>query len=60
MAIKLVILVVSALASTKIAVIMHALDRRNPLDHLEADLVLAAQAQRRAVSDLDQLSNQCA
>ncbi len=32
---------------------MHELDRGAPLDHLESELVLAAQAQRRAIQHAD-------
>src|SRR6185437_7296104 len=47
--IELMILVVTALAGAEVRVLMHELDGLDPLHHLEAELVLTAQPQRRAV-----------
>jgi len=44
--IELVILVITTLAGAQIRKIMHKLDRLDPLDHLEAKLVLHAQSKR--------------
>ena len=47
------IFVVSALAGAKVREIMNELDRRDPLHHLEPELIFAAQPQRRAVQHAD-------
>ena len=44
------IFVIAALGGAKVGEIVHELDRRDPLDHLEA--CLAAQPQRRTQSTL--------
>src|SRR6185436_17603687 len=48
-AVELVILVVAPLACPEVSEVAHEFDRCNPLHHLEAQLVLAAQPQRCAV-----------
>src|SRR5215467_1299583 len=53
--IKLVVIIVTALARPKVGVVVHELDCGDPLHHPEAQLVLAAQAQRRAVHDTKRL-----
>ena len=52
-AVEFVILVISALTGAKIREVMDELDRRDPLHHLEPELILAAQPQRRAVQHAD-------
>jgi len=51
-----VVLVVATLTSTETSEIHHKLDRFDPFDLLEAQFILAAQSQRRAVEDADRLS----
>jgi hypothetical protein len=51
--VEFVILVVTAFTRAKIGKIVHELDGRDPLDHFEADLVLAAQPQRRPMQHTD-------
>ena len=50
-AVELVILVVAALASAEVGEVVHELDGRDPLHHLEAELVFAPQPQGRAMQD---------
>jgi hypothetical protein len=47
--VELVIFVITTIAGAEVGEIVHELDRRDPLDHLEAQLVLATQPQRRAM-----------
>src|SRR5262249_5343183 len=53
--INLVVIIVTALARPKVGVVVHELDCGEPLHHPEAQLVLAAQAQRRAMHDTKRL-----
>src|SRR4249919_1084687 len=48
-AVELVVLVVATWSGAQIGVVFDELDLRDPLDHLEAEFVLAAQPQRRAM-----------
>ena len=50
---EFVILVVTAFTGAKVGIVMHELDGRDPFDHFEADLVLAAQPQRRPMQHAD-------
>jgi hypothetical protein len=47
------VLIMAALARTEIGEVVHKFDRRDPLDHLEAQLILASQTQRRAMQHAD-------
>src|SRR6185312_16704649 len=49
--IELMILVIAALSRAEVGEVPNKLDRRDPLDHLEAQLVLTPQPQRRAMED---------
>ena len=42
--IELVVLIIAALASAEVGEVVHELDGRDPLDHLEAQLVLTSQS----------------
>ena len=46
-AIEFVVFVVTTFAGTEISKVVHELDGRDPLHHLETEFVLAAQPQRR-------------
>ena len=47
------VFVVAAFACPKITVVVDKLDRSDPLDHLEADLVFTSKPHRRTVQDAD-------
>ncbi len=47
-AVEFVVLIVAAVAGAQVGKVMNEFDRDDPFDHLEAELVLAAQPQRRA------------
>jgi hypothetical protein len=51
-----VIFVIATLAGPKIGEVSHELDRSDPFDHLEAQFVLAAKPERRAMQNAERLS----
>src|SRR6185312_4968561 len=55
-AVELVILVIASLTGAKVRKVMDELNRRYPLHHLEPELILATQPQRRTMQHADRRS----